>query len=178
MSRFEIFMKPQLAREWRTFGVIFGTTAIFSLVAIFTTLQLFYVMPKSRLSGQIGFTPTLKFSQQALAQNPNDTAALRGMAMQSRKNLPAAIGYLKRAVAVEPNNLNNRYLLAVKLGRAGRGAEAIPLLKQVAAGDDINKNLAETSLAKLQKNPQWGAAKLESSALPIAQSQRKRIKSD
>ena len=163
-------MKPALPRKWRIFGLIFGAVSVLSLAAL-VAFQVFYALPLAQQARQISETRGLKASQDALALNPNDPAALRGMANEMsvyRKDFSAASNYLQRAVEVEPDNLNNQYLLAMALVRAGRSAQAKPLLENVAVGKDINRPFAKKILAKLKKNPRWGIYKPRPTVAPTA----------
>lgn len=114
-----------------------------------------YAAPLIKLGEQSGIYIGLEANYAALKQNPNDTQALRGMAIElsKRKNFPQAVAYLEKAVALEPENTSNKYDLGIALLRAGRSGEALKIFQEVADTDGFNQKYAKHFVEKIKRNP-------------------------
>lgn len=95
----------------------------------------------------------------ALKENPNDPAALRGMAnhYSLRNQDIKAVPYLRQAVSVEPTNTFDKFLLGIALDEAGQREEAIRVLSEVAAteGDNPERKAAGKLAQKMKSNSSW-----------------------
>lgn len=114
-----------------------------------------YAAPMMKLGEQSGIYLGLEANYTALKRNSNDTQALRGMAheLSRRKKFPQAVAYLEKAVALEPDNASNKYLLGIALLRAGRSDAALKNFEELAATDSFEQKYAKNFVEKIKRNP-------------------------
>jgi Flp pilus assembly protein TadD len=87
----------------------------------------------------------------ALSKNPNDPAALRGMASQLviKGDKEGAILYLRKLLAVRPYDESSRMDLVFLLVQTNRKEEAVRILRQMAKGNNSHSSEAKRRLREL-----------------------------
>lgn len=150
-SNLEKFLLPQKKKKillWSLGGI--GT-----VLAGFVLLWVFHYAPLLELGRKSGRYIGLQANCDALKKNPNDPNALRGMASEfiRRRGFPQAVAYLEKAVAVEPDNSNNKYELGVELLHAGRSNRALKIFQELAATDCFEQKYAQHFVEAIKRNP-------------------------
>jgi len=107
--------------------------------------------------------PAADMFQLAAEMDPNNTAALLGLATVLEKNTryEAAADSLRRVLAADPGHAEGKLRLAVNLHRLEKTGEAVPMLQELAASkaDDWIVSLAAQELANIHRE----AGKLDAS---------------
>lgn len=143
-------MKLPIMADWRQLKIILVLVAV-----CFISFEVFVGIPLSKRAERIRTYPDLQQSLDALKINPSDPAALRGMAyqMSRRRKIPQSIGYLRKAIAVEPENTHNKFLLGIALYRAGQREESRRIFDELASSDNPEKEYAGQMMDKIKRDP-------------------------
>jgi len=140
---------------YRKIGLIFSAIGILMLLGF--GLLIAYVRSTESRADRVYSYPRFSESVVALRKNPNDPAALRGMANHYalKSEYLKAIPYLRQAVSVEPTNTFDKFLLGIALDEAGQREEAIRVLSEVAAteGDNPERKAADKLAQKMKNSP-------------------------
>ena len=130
-----------------------STKIVVCFVVIFLVSLQAVAIYVANVARSIGDYGSYTANRKALAKNPNDPAALRGLGERARRirDYENALIYFRAALRAEPDNNENRFNLAFTLARMGRDDEAISLMQQVAQGNSLSAPYAPRFVAKLQR---------------------------